>query len=316
MIRWLRGVGGLLASPYVMLRMFFHVRRQARVLSRPMLMMAFAVVSAMATLPQEVNAACSGTISGVTSFTGATPYNPYSPTDNVATYQLQVTNGAGNCKYALVFRTSSNPAKFGYLLTYTIARGAALSLTQYAQGRMDFTITIDKRQLAAPSSYSDDTIYADIYAADNSGNPIGGKISTKRLDVTYNVEAFMSVNIKGSSSSTFTTMELGTLSKGKQATVEIEARANKHFKLDVTSEHLGALVLTPAVSGQTWSVPYTATLGGKELNLSGQSSTDPHDPTIPGSDATYPLVVTVGETAGKRAGRYEDTITIDIKLAP
>ena len=72
------------------------------------------------------------------------------------------------------------------------------------------------------------------------------------------------------------------------------------------------MALTPKVAGN-WSVAYTATFGGRALNLVTGTSVLSQPPTIPGSDASFPLLVTVGDVAAKRAGRYEDVITIEIK---
>lgn len=311
MISWLRNTGALAATPFRTVRMFIHLRRHARVLSRSLLpgMMALAVL-AMSAEPAE---ACSGTISGGTLVTGSTAYDPYSAASNVGTYYLKVTNRTGNCRYIVVFRTGSLAPKLGSTLNYTIAAsGPSPTLPSNAVWQAAYNITIVPRQFAAPGTYSDGTMYADLYVADSSGNLTNTRSDYKRLDIDYTVNAVMSVNIAGAPINTSTTVHLGTLAKGMQATVGIEARGNQAYQLGITSDHNGVMVLTSGVMGQTWTVPYTATLGGKALNLAAGATIANQPATHPASDASYPLVVTIGEASAKRAGLYQDTITIAI----
>ena len=75
------------------------------------------------------------------------------------------------------------------------------------------------------------------------------------------------------------------------------------------------MVLTPKVPGQDWRVDYTASLGGEALNLGTGSSLRNQPPVPPEKDASHELTVTAGDVARKRAGRYEDIITVEIRGA-
>jgi hypothetical protein len=119
------------------------------------------------------------------------------------------------------------------------------------------------------------------------------------------------VNIKGAD--TTTTLSFGKLAEGQQRLVDIQVRSNSSYQLDVNSDNNGALALTPKVPGQIWSVPYAATLDGQPLRLTMGASLQNLPPTRPEQDASHRLKVTIGDTARKRAGRYEDVITIEIK---
>jgi hypothetical protein len=123
----------------------------------------------------------------------------------------------------------------------------------------------------------------------------------------------LSVNLKGGELAT--TLSFGALAKGQQRTVEIQARGNQSYRLDVSSDHRGVMTLTPRIQGQDWSVPYMAALAGQNLDLSRGASLRDLPPTRPESDASHPLVITIGEVGQKRAGRYEDVITIEILAA-
>lgn len=334
MIRWLRGVGALVVAPIVMLRMFFRVRQQARVLSRPIWLVVALVVPVIPGHQAEA-AWCAGTIEGT--FAASGTYDPYDALDNVNNFRLTVKNLSNlTCKYGVVFR-SNYAVMLSSVLPYTASADGVPSLvvpTNTLLGSVPFVrtppvapnsgtteityrITIPRGKSATCSPCTN-TIYVELYAIDTTDKLVSPTLMTKAkaLDISYTVNPTMSVNISGDAASTSTNMELGTLSSGLQGRVRIEARSYADYKFVVTSENHGVLGLTPAVPGQTWSVPYTATLSGAALNLSGATTSLRQPATIPGSDASHELVVTVGETAGKRAGRYEDTITIDIQLSP
>ena len=89
----------------------------------------------------------------------------------------------------------------------------------------------------------------------------------------------------------------------------IDSRLNK--KLIVLSAP--SFALTPPVPEQTWRVDYRAALDRETLDLASGQNLRSQPPTRPGTDAAHVLTVTVGDTAAKRAGRYEDIITIEIR---
>jgi hypothetical protein len=69
------------------------------------------------------------------------------------------------------------------------------------------------------------------------------------------------------------------------------------------------------VAGQSWSVPYALALAGQPIDLAGAASLRNLPATRPESDASFPLTVTIGAVGQKRAGRYEDVITVEIRGA-
>jgi hypothetical protein len=70
--------------------------------------------------------------------------------------------------------------------------------------------------------------------------------------------------------------------------------------------------LTPPVPGREWAVPYSLALGGQTVTLSSSAYLAIRAPTLPNSDASYTAIVTIGDVAGKRAGRYQDVITVEV----
>lgn len=274
---------------------------------------------------------CRGRIGSETSISGRTAYDPFSPMDVTDDYRITVGNtGAAACAFGLLFRSQAGQAMLGGTLAYDITGSGGSSLLTGATAAMaplarltaplapnasdaiPFQIVIPRGQFAAPGAYRD-TALLELYALDTAGRPIGGALQTATLAIGYTVPRLLSVNIKGGG--TATTVAFGALSQGQQRTVVIESRSNQTYQLDAASDNRGVLALAPKIPGQNWSIPYTASFAGRPLNLAGTSGLRTLPPTRPESDASFPLTVTIGEVGQKRAGRYEDVITVEIKAA-
>jgi hypothetical protein len=105
-------------------------------------------------------------------------------------------------------------------------------------------------------------------------------------------------------------INLGELTPGRtNDPVNLWVRGTRGYRVMVQSRNQGRLVQ----SGGDWSVPYGLSLGGVPIDLANPV---PFQST-PGPglrNDSYPLVITVGQTAGQRAGRYSDLLTLT--LAP
>jgi hypothetical protein len=274
-------------------------------------------------------AACQGQITSGTHITGKTVYDPFSPFDVTDNYRITIANtGTETCNYELIFRSGESPAMLGGTLAYTLTDPSGMSLftdqpvamapalhtrTPIAPGastQIEFLVKIERGRSVAPAML-EDTPRVELYALDEADRPVASLLQEVPLQIGYNVGRVFSVNVKGTSASN-ATVHFGTLTKGAIRTVEIQARSNLTYQLDVASDNHGALVLNPKVAGQDWRVGYSATLGGQVLDLSDGTSLHDLPPTMPGVDASYPLTITIGDVAQKRAGRYEDIITITI----
>jgi hypothetical protein len=274
-------------------------------------------------------AECQGSIGSETSITGKTEYDPYRPSDIADSYRLTVRNtGAAACSFGLAFRTRTPRPQLGGTLTYALvdgndapllpntAGGTAPStrlrgqLEPAAQGQIEFQVIIPRGQFAAPGLHRD-TLDLELYSLDPTGRPQGASLHTTPLAIAYSVPRVMSMNLRGGELAT--TLSFGILATGQQRSVEIEARSNDGYQIDVASDNYGALTLTPAPPGQKWNVPYSVTLGGQRLDFSGAARLTSLPATLPANDAAYPLIVTIGDIGQKRAGRYEDVITLEIR---
>ena len=274
---------------------------------------------------------CQGRIGPQTGIDGRTAYDPFAPTDLTDSYRLLVVNtGGGPCAFAVVMRTASPRPVLGGALAYDIVSPAGTSLLAgapgqnapalrltaplpaFGEGRLDFAITLARGQPAAPGTYRDSAAL-ELYALDESGRLGAAPLQRATLAIAYTVPRVLSVNIKGAELAT--TLGFGVLESGQQRSVAIQARSNLSYELGVSSDNRGSLALRPAVAGEDWRVPYEARLGGQPLDLTAGTVLRALPPTRPDSDATFPLTVTIGEVGRKRAGRYEDVITVEIRGA-
>ncbi len=273
--------------------------------------------------------ACQGRIGPETSISGKTAYDPFSPTDLVDDYRISISNtGAEPCGFALLFRGRTARPSLGNTLAYEITSAnlslvtsAAASLAPLARlstplppsatGTLEFQLVIPRGQFAPPDIYPD-TIDLELYALDASGRASGAALQVATLAISYTAQRILAVNIAGAEQ---TTLSFGTLAEGQERSVTIQARSNLSYRLDVASDNRGALVLTPKLPGRDWSVPYSVTLAGQRLDLAAASSLRGLPPTRPEGDASFPLTVTIGAVGEKRAGHYQDVITIEIQPA-
>lgn len=335
-LNWLCALASRLAIPVTHTRAFIRVLAAADVMSLTLLrtLIAALALGAAAVLlwPGLARAAsCQGQIGAGTSITGKTAYDPYSPTPVSDTFQITVRNiGDDACSYALIFREQKRRLRLGGVLAYGLAdEGGRPFLTDMppaaapalctrtplppsGTAEIAYQVQIPRGKFAAPGTYRD-AVDVELYALDGGGGLVMPPLQTTALSITYTVAQVMSVNIKGGGAAT--TLNFGALRKGQQMSVDIQARSNEPYQLYVTSDNGGALVLTPKVSGQDWRVGYTASLGGAALNLSRGSSLRNQPAVRPEQDASHELTVTAGDVAQKRAGRYEDVITVEIRGA-
>ena len=290
----------------------------------------FVMLFAAAAASGTAQAACTGKISKGTTVSGQMSYDPFNPSDMTEELKLSVRNtGDEACGYAFVFRTPGGTAKLGKILSYVLTSSNGRPLLIDATANIpaaallpgpipvntteDFTyrIVIPRGQFAAPGNYAD-TLTLELYALDSAGQPKSASVDSTTLQLSYTVPQILSVNVKGAG--TTTTMDFGELSTGEQKAVIIQARSNRSYDLNVSSENHGVMVLMPPVPNRKWSVGYEAELNSQRLDLHSGSSVQKLPPTH-SEEANYSLKVAVGDVSKKRAGKYEDVITVQINAA-
>lgn len=103
------------------------------------------------------------------------------------------------------------------------------------------------------------------------------------------------------------TISLGDLSQGTRAlNTSVYVHSTAGYRVSVTSQNLGKL----RQAGTNWSIDYGLQLGTRDVNLTAPYSFDVVSAQARRDD--YPLTVRIGDTTGKRAGDYSDTLTFTV----
>jgi hypothetical protein len=104
------------------------------------------------------------------------------------------------------------------------------------------------------------------------------------------------------------TIDLGELTSGKRGTAYLQVRSNISAQLAFRSASGGYLVNASTPQSR---VRYTMELAGVPVDLRGPASVA-IGPQMSINGTAIEIAVTVGEVTGAAAGRYLDTVTIDI----
>ncbi|WOX07113.1 hypothetical protein [Microbulbifer pacificus] len=109
-----------------------------------------------------------------------------------------------------------------------------------------------------------------------------------------------------------TVMNFGKLETGETLSALLAVRTNSAYNLVVSSENHGQMQHV-SLEGENTAVPYTASIDGKPLSL--QSGADARDFPTPGDgEEMRNISVEIGDTRGRMAGRYRDTLRVTVTL--
>lgn len=106
------------------------------------------------------------------------------------------------------------------------------------------------------------------------------------------------------------TLDFGTLQDGEQAGVTVLVQSNEPYEVRFSSAHSGAL--EHVTRGSSDKVPYIATFGGRELNLTSGETVISESAATGVAGLSRPLNVRIGQVGTARAGRYEDELVITV----
>lgn len=112
------------------------------------------------------------------------------------------------------------------------------------------------------------------------------------------------------SGSSVEVIDFGEAVTGATRQIFVQVRANARSTLTIKSEHSGVLQRTEVVEGAP-SIPYAVDLDGQPVDLTAVWSRIV-DPPRNLQGLSLPMTLTLGEVAGRAAGRYADLITIDV----
>jgi len=267
---------------------------------------------------------------------GGTGYEAFDASRHETEFVLTVSNsGTAVCNGLIslqraVSTTIGLAGPAGQTLAYVVAPPGSLSTivdNQFDAGRppnaiavtvppgesriQRLSLTVAPQQVVPSGDYGDTVLVRLIDSSDL-------ELSAERsLQLTSNVRSTMSILLFASSFSGSSTagtrnyrMDFGALQAGEQSSVTVLVQANDEYALRFSSANRGAM--THSTLGSSQSIPYTATIGGRELNLSTGETIFSVASSTSLSGASQQLNVRIGEVGPARAGNYQDELTITV----
>lgn len=253
-------------------------------------------------------------------------YNPFSTSPLSATYSVTFSNtGGADCRFRVAFQTQSQPfglAGAGQTLPYTLVDNTdnvnaspfggttplvlqrGFTLAPGAQQTINYSYIVNLAVLPTDGDFEQDLF---IQALD--GVQI---VNEKPIVLTLNVAPSAVIGLRGAFLAGLhggAYVDFGPLRPGPQLTLlALYVQSTGGYRVDVESANQGNLRLRGA---SQWQIPYTMAIGGNPLNLASSQHFDAPRLATARQDL-LPMSFTVGDTALKRAGRYEDVITLSV----
>lgn len=150
-----------------------------------------------------------------------------------------------------------------------------------------------------PYAQRDFTIYA--------VGSIGGVYAYAAVAVHVNVATVTQLSFAGAA--TTLTMDFHELASNDSQNVNVLAQATVPFDITWSSANNGVL---KNLGDSNWTIPYTALLGGVTID-NATPYADLTNGGTQGAISALPLIVTIGDATNKRAGTYQDIVTIRIQ---
>ncbi|MET4697490.1 hypothetical protein ABIE65_000501 [Constrictibacter sp. MBR-5] len=255
-------------------------------------------------------------------------YDPFRAGGSIGRMFVEVQNpGSTSCRGRLVLETrgSTNLAMHGpggsliYRLRgpqrqYVRTTGAPADGVPFvaAAGRptsVDFQVEVNEGQMMTPGVYLDNLR---LVLLDAETDQVLQEVTGERIaaEVLPRVQS----NLAGtagafSPGATFSYMDFGILETGESQSAFLQVRANTAVRIRVSSENGGVLkhVEQPGLP----SVAYTARLDGVPADMSAPIEIM-RRPPVRSTGTNYEIRVTIGDVRNKFAGRYRDTVTVEI----
>jgi len=289
---------------------------------------AVVLLGLVAAVPAAAEAACAARIVDL-ELRQSSDYDPFAAQTLLLEREIRIeSTGDDDCRFRLAFQREqpTNAAlggEIGYdlldangnsLLSATPAANApetyleSATLPSGTEAGLAYRWRVARGQTATAGRYADE-IELRLYEAGTAT-----LVDTARLALAVDVAGSFGINLAGADvTSPFNhSMDFGTLERGANREVRLEVRSSQPYVLRLSSEHEGELVHRER---DRWQVPYATTLDGSPIPLETAHATGTFEPT-PATGRSKSLRITIGETAGRRAGTYGDTITIRLEPAP
>ena len=137
------------------------------------------------------------------------------------------------------------------------------------------------------------------------------------LAITVDIPARAQINLAGSTSPVFggvnaSGLDFGELHTGKERDAFVQVRATSPVILTLQSANRGVLNHKTEPTNSR-AIPYALTIDGEAINLSGSSARINRTPVNGLGADNYRMVARIVDADGRKAGRYEDVITISVE---
>lgn len=104
-------------------------------------------------------------------------------------------------------------------------------------------------------------------------------------------------------------VDLGELQEGPAPIpLHLRIESTRSYRVSIESQNNGKLVM----AGSDWSIPYSMSVGGKDVTLNSGANEQSGTPVQKGDEISLPVVFNIGNTANQRAGKYGDVISITV----
>ena len=254
-------------------------------------------------------------------------YNPFSTSPLSATYTVLFHNtGESSCDFNVLVRTNDEvyglAGAGGQSLPYTLVdSGDNLNVTPFTgvtpanarahlhlaaggQQSLHYAFLVDLTQLPTDGDFEQHLL---VSAEEGDGRVLGDQ----QIDLALNVLPSAVIGLRGAYSAAHggAHIDLGKLTPGPATTMlQLYVQSTGGYRVDAQSANGGQLRLGGA---SRWAIPYTLVIGGHPLNLSSAAYFDAPRLSAARQDL-LPIGFVIGDTSDKRAGDYEDTITLSV----
>lgn len=141
--------------------------------------------------------------------------------------------------------------------------------------------------------------------------PDGTALAERAIQISVRVDPSASMALSGAFKRTgsIADIDLGELTTGiANLPLNLRIKSTRGYSISVSSLNDGLLRMTEG----DWSVPYRIAIAGTLLNASGGRFTAPAEGRM--RNDVLPIAFQIGETTGRRAGRYSDVLTLTVAV--
>lgn len=178
----------------------------------------------------------------------------------------------------------------------------------------DFNYYIQQKSVDtyAPFGTYEDNYLVSLYEISALGLPI--LRDTKDISIREQMQkkidlSLVSTGTPFDSSSTFKIMDFGTLTEGKESSVDFILKYNAGYRISVSSEHAGALQCSSCAS----TIPYRFIFSGQDIKLGKQNQwISSGAGASPNGGLRFPIRVQIGSLGNASSGNYSDSITFTV----